>query len=349
MYLKKFLLRNDDAGADGGGGAAVVDPPADKGGAPAGAAGADGAAGAAAAAKGGAPADDGKGKPADDKGGKADDKGGKPPEPKGWVPDDWREKAARGDAKVAQRLARYASPEAVVDALVAAQNKISAGELKPVLGKNATADDIKAYREAHGIPEEHTKYDLKDVKTDLIKPDHLDLILKHAHETNQTPDQVKSTVGAVKNILENMQAERAEKDAGDMVTNEDALRTEWGGDFRRNINLIHGLLDGQADEALKESFLSARLPDGTLVGNHPGFMRMMLGLALVQNPTGTVVPGAGANLDGGIKEELEKIQNTMKTNRTAYNKDTKMQDRFRELTDAAIKRGLMDENGNWKK
>ena len=45
----------------------------------------------------------------------------------------------------------------------------------------------------------------------------------------------------------------------------------------------------------------------------------------------------------------EKIQNTMKTNRSTYNKDTKMQDRFRELTDAAIKRGLMDENGNWKK
>jgi hypothetical protein len=353
MKLRKFILRNDDAGSDAGGGAAVVDAP-DAGGKPsdAGAKPADSAdAGAKPAAvddKGGKPAD--KGAKADDgKGadGKAGDGKGAPNE--GYWPADWRETVSKGDAKVLQRMGRYASPQAAMEALIAAQNRISAGELKPVLGKNATPEQVKEWREANGIPEAHDKYDLGDAKLENVKPEHLDIILKNAHETNQTPEQVKATMGALKNVLTDMQTSMVEKDATDQVTNEDSLRNEWGGEFRKNINLIHGLLDGQADPNLKENFLRARMPDGTLVGNDPKFMRMMLGLSLIQNPTGTVVPGAGGNQEAGIKQELEKIQTTMKNDRAAYNKDAKMQERFRELTNAAIKMGAMDENGNWKK
>ena len=48
----------------------------------------------------------------------------------------------------------------------------------------------------------------------------------------------------VKSVLESMVTERTELDAKTRVANEDALRAEWGGEFRKNTNLIHGLLDG---------------------------------------------------------------------------------------------------------
>ena len=62
-------------------------------------------------------------------------------EPTAWG-EDWRDKVAKGDAKKLSRLGRYASPEAVVDALIAAQNRISSGDLKPTLKKDATPEQI---------------------------------------------------------------------------------------------------------------------------------------------------------------------------------------------------------------
>lgn len=329
MFLKKYLLRNDDAGADAGGGAG-----GDAGAAAAAAAGADtgtGTGGAAAAAAGAG---------ADNAGAGSDKKGD-------WA-ENWRELMASGDEKELKQLGRYASPVEIWKKARGLEARMSSGELKPTLGKNPTADELKAWRAANGIPEEHTKYDLGDLKADGLAPEHLDLILKNAHGVNQTPDQVKATVSAAKAIMEDLQTKAYEKDANDQVTNEDALHGEWGAEFRRNINLINGLLDGQADQELKEGFLRARMPDGTLLGNHPGFMKMVLNLALIQNPTGTVVQGVGTDIGKGIKEELESIQKTMQTDRKAYNKDSKMQARFLELTDAAIARGLMDTNGAWK-
>src|SRR5574337_1429609 len=56
-----------------------------------------------------------------------------PAKPQG---EDWaaiRTKIAGDDEKLAKRLARYSSVESVVDALVAAQNRIASGDLKSVL------------------------------------------------------------------------------------------------------------------------------------------------------------------------------------------------------------------------
>ena len=109
-----------------------------------------------------------------------------------WPPD-WRKTVSKDDAKVLARLERYASPEAAMQALIAAQNRIAAGELKPVLGKNATPEQIAEYRAALGIPDAPDKYDLgKDAPK--VAPEMLSVVLKHAHEANQTPDQVKATL-----------------------------------------------------------------------------------------------------------------------------------------------------------
>ena len=77
--------------------------------------------------------------------------------------------------------------------------------------------------------------------------------------------------------------------------------------------------------------MGGRLADGTPIGSSPDALKFLVGLALIQNPTGVVVPGSEANPMKGVEEELAKIDQTMKTNRAAYNKDEKMQARYREL------------------
>jgi hypothetical protein len=242
---------------------------------------------------------------------------------KGYWPEDWRQTVSKADEKVLGRLQRYASPD-----------RISAGELKPVLGKDATADEIKAWRTEHGIPETPDKYDLKDAKVEGIPQDLLTEVFNEAHASNQTPEQVKATIKAWNKISNTVSEKRVEADLKFQKDGEDALRAEWGGEFRRNINLVHGLLDGAGSEGLKESLLSARLPNGQPIGSSPEVLKMLVSLALIQNPTGVVVPGGDGNQAKGIDDEIAGIEKTMRENRSQYNKDERMQARYRDLLGA---------------
>jgi len=262
-----------------------------------------------------------------------DGKGNKATPNEGYWPADWRETVSKDDAKMLGRLGRYASPEAAMQALIAAQNRISAGELKPVLGKNPTADQLKEFREANGIPETPDKYDLGDMGKTLSK-DAVDLLLAEAHATNQTPAQVQASLKAYNSVFAKAMEMRHENDVAAKQASEDALRAEWGPEFRRNLNLVHGLLDGNASQPLKNQVLGARLPDGTLLGSSPEVLKLLVSLALVQNPSGVVVPGSEANPLQGVEDEIGKIEKAMRENRTAYNKDEKMQARYRELLGA---------------
>lgn len=269
-----------------------------------------------------------------------------PPEAKGYWPEDWRNKSSKGDEKRLTRLSRYGSPEDVVDALINAQDRISKGELKPVLGKDATKEQIAEWRQAHGIPDAPDKYDLKELKApDADKP-LLDKVLAAAHATNQTPAQIKSTLKAYYDIRDEVASVIAENDRKQQTEGEDALRQEWGNEYRMNSNIIANFLSGSVG-GLQQQLMNGRLADGTMIKNSPEFQKLFLKLALIDNPVGTLTPNGG-NPEMGIRQELEKIQKTMKENRTAYNKDQKMQERFRTLTEAAIKNGFMDQNGAWK-
>ena len=333
--MKKFhVLRQPDEGEGGGGGAAAPAPsPAPAAPAPAAPAPAPAAPAPAPAAPAPGPAPS----PA-------------PSDVKGYWPDDWRETVSKEDGKTLARLQRYASPDAALAALIAAQNRISAGELKPVLGKNPTADQVAEYRASLGIPETADKYDLgKDVKIADTEKALMGKLFEAAHGSNQTPDQVKATLKAWRGIQSEVAEAQAKNDTERKTTAEDSLRAEWGPEYRRNLNLINGLLDGAGSPEVVGKLLDSRLPGGTRFGDSPEVLRLLVGLALVQNPTGVVVPGGEGDLGKGLREELTKIQEVRSTNRGKYDKDEKMQARERDLINAAIKVGLMDANGDWKK
>jgi len=316
MLVHKYVLRNEE-GSGGGGGAAVAAPAAAPALAPA---PAPAAAAAPAASPAPAPA--------------AAAPAAAPAEAAGYWPADWRQTVSGEDAKTLERMSRYASPADVAKALIAAQNKISSGELKPVLTKDAKPEEITAYRKAHGIPEAPDKYDLgKDIPLDPKNPLSA-AFLKAAHESNQTPEQVKASLLAYNAFQTQTNDLRAENDKKQQTLTEEALRAEWGGEYRRNINLIHGLLDFAGSQDLKDKLLSARLADGTRFGDSPDVMKMLAGLALIQNPTGVVVPGGDGNQAETIDSEIAKIEKVMRENRPAYTKDEKMQARYRDLLGA---------------
>lgn len=273
-----------------------------------------------------------------------------PAEPKGYWPDDWRSRASKGDEKLLSRFSRYGSPEDALEALVHAQNRINSGELKPVLGKEATPEQLSEWRQAHGIPDAHDKYDVADLGEGIKPPEvdkpFLSKILEAAHSSNQTPDQVRATLKAYYQVRDQVEAHQVEKDRSAESAGTEALREEWGAEYRIHSNLIENLLSGTSGE-LKDQLQNARMPDGTLFKHSPAAQKFLLSLALIQNPMGTLVPNGG-NPAQGIREELDRIAKVRRENRVQYNKDVKMQERERELLSAAMRSGIMDNTGNWK-
>src|SRR3990167_1077694 len=256
--------------------------------------------------------------------------------PEKW-PDKWREMYAGEDEKKLQRLSRYQSPVSAFDALFAAQQKISSGELKTVLPDNATPEQTTKWREENGIPDSPEKYDLTGLKNGLVvgeedKP-FIDDFMKIAHESNLHPKQVKAAVEWYYDNLEKVSEQQSANDNAHKQEAEDSLRSEWGNDYRRNINLVHGLLD-TGPEGLKDRILSARMPDGKALFNDAETLKWMTDLALQINPVSTLVPGAHGNVASMIEDEVAQIEKTMREDRTKYNRDEKMQERYRQLIDA---------------
>ena len=262
-----------------------------------------------------------------------------PPAVQSTWPDDWRESYAGQDDKLLKRLGRYASPKAAFDALISAQDKISRGELKKPLGPNASPDELAAFRADQGIPESHDKYELKLSEGRVIgetdKP-LIDKFLESMHGKNATPDQVSAGVDAYYDVVEEMQANRYEADEDFKRQSEDALRAEFGNDFRRNMNMIGGLLAG-APGGVKDMLMEARTEDGTRIINSPDTLRWLTQLAREINPVAAVVPGAGANAGQAISDELASITKLMGDPKSEYWKGPKaeaMQERFRQLAGA---------------
>lgn len=254
-----------------------------------------------------------------------------PPVEAAWR-EDWRQTMAKGDEKVLKRLERYASPEALSDALIAAQNRISSGDLKPVLKKDSTPEQIAEWRAANGVPEKPDGYDLgKDVKLSDQGKAFMERYLPIAHANNMTADQVKANLGFIAEMNKAEAVGRATRDVELEESGEETLRAEWGGEYKRNVTFIHNLLDGAATPEFKDKLLGGRLADGTPIGSDPAALRFLMSLALVQNPTGTLVPGYNNTPIEGVDEEIKKIETLMRTDRAAYDKDEKQQARLREL------------------
>ena len=256
------------------------------------------------------------------------------------APNDWAAKRtayANGDAKLLARLSRYSSEKDAIDALIAAQNKISSGGLKAPLPENPTPEEVAAWRAENGIPLTPKDYGVK-------VPDELDAarteeFLSIAHELNMAPAQVEKLIGWQSEVNKKFMEQRAEQDEQAREQGTEELRTEWGSEYKLNVNLITGLLDG-APQGVKDQFMGGRLANGTLIANDPTTLRWLASLAREVNPTATVVPGSGVNAAQAIQSEMQNLKQMMADRNSEYWKGPKAethQARFRELADVDAK------------
>ena len=263
---------------------------------------------------------------------------------KGYWPDDWQKRIAGDDEKMLKQVSRYQSPEEIWKKARSLEQRLSSGELKPMLPKDAKPEELAAWRKDNGIPETPDKYELKDIKVPEAEKDAIGAFLKDAHTANLTPDQAKAAVGSYLNLRAQAERQRQELDETQRLEAIDALASEWGGQFSRNKNLVSNVL-AKFPESVREAFLSARLPDGRAIFNSPDIVKAFVSLELMNNPSGVVVGAGGGDLGKSMVDRYQEIQKIMREDRNRYNKDDALQTEHRSIIGGLMKHGMMNENG----
>lgn len=258
--------------------------------------------------------------------------------PSTW-PDDWREKYSGTDDKKLGVLKRYASPSDALNALFAAQQRISSGDLKSKLPDNATAEQIAAYRVENGIPEKPEGY-LEKLPNGLVIGDEdkpiFESFAKALHGINAPPSVAHAAIKWYEEFQENQAAEIGEADTVSRTQAEDKLRADWGADYRANINHINAFL-AKAPPVVSEALQNARTPEGLAIFNIPEVMQWFAQTARELDPIGTIVPAGNGAPAANLEAEIADIEKFMRTNRAEYNRDEKKQARLRELYGAREK------------
>lgn len=275
--------------------------------------------------------------------------------PKAW-PDDWRQKMAEhagaGDAKAVarelKRLERLNDPTAVFGMYRELDNRLNGGGLVKVPGKDAREEEVKAFHKALGVPE-----DPKGYVENLKLPDGVTLgeqdkalagdFAAFMHKAG-APQSVMNEAMAW--YFKNEEARAAnvdQQDDANRVTGKQQLKEEFGASLDRHMNAMTTLFayapggsDMNNEKALLNRLFAGRMADGRIIGDDPDMIRFLVSIAKEVNPVATVVDSADGS-GKGLDDEIAEIEKLMRSDRRAYDKDTKKQARYLELLDARSK------------
>jgi hypothetical protein len=233
---------------------------------------------------------------------------------------DWRKQIAGGDEKTVKAFERFSTISDVGKSFLEAQAKIRSGELAKPLPKDATPEQIAEWRKGNGIPEKPEDY-FNGLPNGLVigaddKP-MFDAVAAKLHGLNAKPEVVADSEGRNK------------------LTG--ALKTAWGNDFGANSNVYASYI-ASAPKDVQEVLTQARGPDGNFLLYNPAIVSWLTAQAREINPAGHLVPNTGSGGDiQSIQAEIDAGEKLMRTDRAAYNKDTKLQERLRQLYTARAK------------
>lgn len=229
----------------------------------------------------------------------------------------------------------------MANALFSVQARISSGELRSALPKDAKPEQIAQWRTENGIPESPDKYQLPpEVKVPEEDRPVIDAFLKDLHGANASNAVAAQAVAWYYKEVEQRTNERMQKDADFARASEDALRTEWGSEYTLNRNLIVSLVE-TAPAEVRDLVKGARLSNGDPLLSHPGALKWLNGMAREINPPTALVPNA-TNPAAAIDSEITTIEGWMRAPRGSaeakkYWDAPQTQERYRALLDGREK------------
>lgn len=258
-------------------------------------------------------------------------------------PDDWREQMAGDDAKLLSKLKRYASPANYAKGFANLEARLSSGEFKRELAADATDEQRAAWRKENGVPEKWEGYEVKlasgVVPSEEDKPI-VDSFRQFAHAKGLKPEAFNEYVGWYYDMQEQVVAQGQDDDRQHKQAAEDALRLEWGPDYRANINVLKTFLKefDEPDNPRGQMLADAKMPDGRRLMNDPYWVNFFVDLARDRMDQRGLLPSGGAGNGVSLDGRLEEISKVRRENPDKYDADKKLQAEELELMDRKLKR-----------
>ncbi|MDH3843149.1 MAG: hypothetical protein OES69_04375 [Myxococcales bacterium] len=250
-----------------------------------------------------------------------------PAVPQTW-PEDWRQQMAGDDEKVMRQLERTKSPADLAKRLIDTQAKL-AESVKPLtVDADSSDEEVAAYREAVGIPDDIADYDVKfSENTQPTEQDNtlLGSFRERAHAENVPPAQAQKMLDWYEEITEAAAQDRAENASTFRAETTVSLKEEWGGEYASNLNAVKTYLESQMSEEARADLVQKPFADGTYLGDNPHFLRMMASIATDQLGPNAIFAGDVHKVSGDLearKNELLALRGSKdKDERAKYKSD----------------------------
>ena len=214
------------------------------------------------------------------------------------------------DEKLQKHAERFTSVDALVQANLESRQKLSKSIVPP--GEDAEEEDVTAYREALGVPNDVDGYDfllpegMERTDQMMDSEDHWANLFLDNNVPKATADVL---IGEFRGEIEKMMGQKAEMDDAYTKQSEADMRKEWAEDYDKNI-----IFASRASEALLgDDFEDARhieTSDGRFILDNPILVRMFakLGRDMGEGALGSVATE-------GEKDTLMEQANTYREKR----------------------------------
>jgi len=230
-------------------------------------------------------------------------------------PESWREDLAGGDKAFRKTLDRFETPAALAKAYKELTARLSSGDLKATKPPpdNATPEQIAVWRGEQGLPQGAAAFvdglQLGDgTVTGEAEKALLASFAEEAMEGRWTADQYNQAVRWYFDMQDRLAAQRDQADAAFKHQASTDLTREWGHDYATNRNAVAQFFDRSFPEDFREALLTARLPDGRLLANHPTFNKAILEVAKSVNPSGAMLPNASGGGLSNVESRIAEIE-----------------------------------------
>lgn len=247
--------------------------------------------------------------------------------------DDWREQIAGENEDDLKTLKRWKDPSNIWKSYKALRQMKDSGELRPAMPDPTDEEAMKEWRVANGIPDTPDAYK-EGLDFEISEDDQplVDKYLADMHAAGATPEQAKRGLESYLAVQQEMAEKRAEEDKEYRSMSEEELRSEWGPEFKAELNGVRNLLKMHGGDDLAALLFTSRGMDGKLLGDNPDVLRFLSRVNNELNPHGTVTPQAGETPVQTIDKEISTIEAEMAKGRQGtYWQDEGMQKRYNEL------------------
>lgn len=235
-----------------------------------------------------------------------------------------REALAGGDEKLLSSLERYKSVDAISKAFKEARAAAKQAGKPLTLSEKASEEEVKAYREAMGIPDEAKDYPVKfrdDFKPSDEDAEILGSFKEYLHAKNADPRAANAALEWYQDFAAAKQQELSSTLVKVAKETQATLRNEWGGEYDGNLNAAQELMKSHLGEEGFGEMMNVRLMDGSRLQDNIAFVKMMAQLGGDYYGGNAIMTGDLETTSKTLQERKDELMALRATDSTKYFSD----------------------------